>query len=101
MPDKKRTSPSGRLAAYRRTVSVSTGSVAASGRTDVTATLTGVATTDIISANPTTAIATGLGFGGAFCATANVVTFSFVNPTTAAIATSTPSFKCVVHKFTL
>jgi len=100
MPQNNRVSPTGRKSGYRRTVTVATGSLVTASVTNVTATLTGLATTDVVSVNPTAAPNTGVSVGNAFCAAANVLTVAFINPTAATISTSNVTLKVAVSKFT-
>jgi len=100
MSNNHRASPTGRKSGYRRTVTVATGSLVTQSVTVVTATLTGLSINDVVTVNPTTTLAAGVGIAYAFCAAANVLSVAFGNHTAATIATSNASLRVNVAKYT-
>lgn len=99
MPQNNRTSPTGRKSGYRRTVTVATGALATQTNTVVTATLTGLATTDVVTVNQAS-VTTSIAAVGAFCAAANVLSVVFNNPTAATSTTQNVALKVNVAKYT-
>lgn len=96
---KHRTSSSGPKASERRTVAVTTGNLSASTNTEVTVALSGLVTTDVVTVNPTAALSANVGIAGARCSAAGVLAVTFNNPTTQAIASSTPTLRVNIVKY--
>ena len=99
MPQNNRVSPTGRKSGYRRTVTVATGALATQTNTVVTATLPGLATSDVVVVNQAS-VTTSIAAVGAFCAAANVLSVIFNNPTAATSTTQNITLKVNVGKYT-
>lgn len=97
---KGRGAPSGPLRLEKTSVAVVFGSPGAAAVTRVTATLTGLRTTDLVEVNPPTGVIANIGFVGARVSAANVIEVWVVNPTAAPIVLGTVTLGVVINRFT-
>lgn len=100
-PNKHRVSPSGRTAGRRYTVSVTIPTLASTSTTEVTCTLTGASTSDVVDVNPATALTSGLGIVGKRISSAGVLSVLVANVTSTSVTGgAAQSLRVCLQRFT-
>lgn len=99
MGTKTRSAPSGPYSMQKYSVTLSPGTLASHATTSLTFGLTGVRTTDCVTATLKSALPAGAGLAGLYVSAAGVVTAQFTNPTPANVTGGTLSVDVVIQRF--
>jgi hypothetical protein len=97
--NKKRSSPSGPVTTEKVEATIADTLIATITTAEVSVTVAGLKTTDVVNVSCTTALPAGLGLAGARVSAANTLTLAFVNPTAGGIQTTALVFNVNVARY--
>lgn len=100
MGTKHKGSPSGPEALVKTSVAMALGTVLTAAVSRVTATLTGLRTTDLVVVNPRSTMVANIGLVGARCSAADVIEVSVINPTAGSLTPGAQTLDVVIQRFT-